>query len=171
MKKLVFILCLFGLSNSWSLPWLQNKIDNLQSSADSKSQNEQSNFSGVWMGQCEDGPAVEMTIIHKAQQFTISYGFMEEHYILGELKSISSSHLNGVENSNTLVSWSDNNTGLIFINYNLFINKSGSFNGFFSKVTMALKEDQMTVTGHYYQTDSSFKAFEQQNISCFYNRR
>lgn len=113
------------VNNSWALPWFQhpNEGENSpqsQSSRHNKTQENPINFSGVWEGQCDHNPAIALTIKHNQNQLTISYGFMEEKYVLGEIKSIASSRAEASENSNNTVRWSTDHTALIFTNYYLF---------------------------------------------------
>lgn len=160
-----FIILFSFINNAWSLPWVHPKP------SQQKSHNYENpvNFSGVWVGQCDNKPAIDITIKHTENQFTISYGFMEENYIIGEMKTTASSRLHAVENNNTIVIWNSDHNTLIFINTNLFLNDPDQLNGFFSKVSMSLNGDMLTVKGQYYHTDTSLNDFDHETISCIYH--
>ena len=164
------------VNNSWALPWFQhpNEGENSpqsQSSRHNKTQENPINFSGVWEGQCDHNPAIALTIKHNQNQLTISYGFMEEKYVLGEIKSIASSRAEASENSNNTVRWSTDHTALIFTNYYLFTHGTSKSNAFFSKVSMTLKEEQLWIKGQYYHTSDTQDDFTQETISCTYYRK
>lgn len=169
----IMVLLIGIINTGWALPWFEYKTDylNLKSNYQDERQSNNINFSGVWSGECDGNPAVDLTIKQDANQFSISYGFMDEKYTIGEVKSSNSSHLDASENVNTTVNWNTENTALIFINYNLFINQTGILNVFFSKVSMELKDNQLIVNGKHYHTNGSLDDFDHETISCRYHHK
>lgn len=157
----------------WALPWLPqgNKILKSPSQNSSASQDHQLNFSGVWIGECDNNPAVDIAIKHDENQLKISYGFMEEHYVLGEVKSNASFNVNASEHSTTTVRWSTDYSALIFINTDFFVNPESALNVFFSKVSMTLKDHQLFIKGQYYHTDGTNDDMNQEIISCVYHQK
>lgn len=168
------IILIMGLvNNCWALPWF-HQAEDFKYEADSHqlhAADNPLNFSGIWTGQCDNQPAVDLTIKHENNQLLIAYGFMKERYILGEIKSGASSHVSAAENMNTVASWDSEHSALIFLNYNLFASPAGTLTVFFSKVSMALQEEQLTVKGQYYQTDGRMSGFKQDTLSCIYHRK
>ncbi|WP_298625901.1 hypothetical protein [uncultured Legionella sp.] len=166
-------LLVFGLIESaQALPWFQTGSDLTKPSA-SQTQvihENRTNFSGTWVGQCNNSPAVELVIKHNNNNLNISYGFMSEKYIIGEVKSDARTDLNALEHSNVMVRWSNDNRALIFINSAMFINASEHSNVFFSKVSMVLVEENLIVTGSYYQTDGTLGDFNKETMSCSYHK-
>lgn len=169
-----FTLILFSFINSaLALPWFQNTNNLSKQSAQKPEtvQNNPINFSGFWAGQCDHNPAVDLLIKHHHNKLSISYGFMEEHYILGEVKSEVRTAFNASEHNNIMVRWSNDNTALIFINSNMFINVDEHLNVFFSKVTMTLNDGHLIVAGHHYQTDGTPGDFNQETMLCSYQKK
>ncbi|HAT8792194.1 TPA: lpg2443 family Dot/Icm T4SS effector [Legionella pneumophila] len=179
MIRHFFIVLFFfvGFMNQVSaLPWFENENDlrnnnKLRYRAHDEIKKNQIDFSGRWSGQCDSNPAVDLTIKHTREHISISYGFMEEKYIPGEVRAESSSCLSLSESGSTTVKWNQDNTALIFINYHLFINESGSLNVFFSKVSMALEQEQLVVKGQHFQTGNTLNDIKQETISCIYDRK
>lgn len=169
------LLLLIGLmNNALALPWFHPNNDlrnnsKLQFKARDAITGSQINFSGQWVGRCDNSPTLDLTIKHTQDQISISYGFMEERYVLGEVRSATSSRLSISENSNTTVGWNTDNTALIFIHHNLFSNENGQLNVFFSKVSMSLQEEQLVVYGQHFYTGSNVDDFKQETISCVYD--
>jgi hypothetical protein len=177
IRYVAAILILLGLMNSArALPWFQKPKDLAKPSAEQtqfikSTQNYPINFSGVWTGQCDNNPAVDLVIKHENNNFSISYGFMEERYVLGEVKSEVRSLSAAVENTSTTVRWNNDNTALIFINNNLFTSNANQLNVFFSKVSMTLEEGRLVVTGHHYQTNGTSGDFNQETMLCSYQKK
>lgn len=167
----IIIFMISMMNVAFALPWLQQShaISKKQSNFLNKETGSQQNFSGIWAGQCDNNPAIDMIIKHDRDKLSISYGFMEEKYVIGEVKSESKSYLNASENSNTTVRWSADYSALIFIHYNLFINSSGNLNVFFSKVFLVLDAGQLLVKGYHYQTGEEVGGFNPELISCTYH--
>lgn len=168
------ILLIIGLvNNSWALPWFHPGNEFIERAGPPLDlQNNSTNFSGVWTGQCDNNPALDLTIKQNHNHLSISYGFMEERYVLGENKSAAMSGLDTLENSNAMASWNTDHSGLIFINYQLFINATEKLNVFFSKVSMTLQDEQLLVNGHYLHADNTTLGdFKQEKIACVYHRR
>ncbi|BCA96238.1 hypothetical protein TUM19329_25990 [Legionella antarctica] len=169
----IVILFIVLANNAWALPWFQPPYEVeilplLQSPLDDKIQANTINFSGTWKGHCDKNPAVDLTIKHDQNQLTISYGFIEEKYVLGEIKSVASTRTDGSENSNSALMWNIDHTGLVFTNYYLFTNGTSKLNAFFSKVSMTLKYEQLLVKGQYYHTNDAQDDIEQETIFCTY---
>ncbi|RUR19626.1 hypothetical protein ELY21_03245 [Legionella sp. km535] len=165
------LMCL--INNVSALPWHHQsyKIQKSLSDTIAKPQAQQLNFSGIWEGECDNNPAVDITIKHDGTQFRISYGFMEEQYELGEIKSSSSSNSNETKLNTTTVRWSNDYSALIFINTDFFVNQARSLNVFFSKVTMTLMGSQLLIKGHYYHSDGSIDDVNEDVISCVYHHK
>lgn len=166
------LLVLTLIESAQALPWFQNESDLTNSSASPTLviQENQTNFSGSWVGQCNNSPAVDLVIKHNNNSLNISYGFMSEKYTIGEVKSDARTDFKASEHSNVMVRWSNDNRALIFLNNALFINASEHSNVFFSKVSMALVEGNLIVTGHYYQTDGTLGDFNKETMSCSYHK-
>ncbi|HIC7357966.1 TPA: lpg2443 family Dot/Icm T4SS effector [Legionella pneumophila] len=179
MIRYFFIVLFFyvGFMNQVSaLPWFGHENDfrnntKLRYRAHDEIKKNQIDFSGRWSGQCDSNPAVDLTIKHTRDQISLSYGFMEEKYILGEVRAESSSRLSLSESGNTSVRWDKDSTALIFINNHLFINETGSLNVFFSKVSIALEQGQLVVKGQHFQTGNTLDDIKQETISCIYDRK
>jgi len=165
------LLCMVFISNTWASPWV-NPIYQMKSHQPALAVNQSNdvNFSGTWAGQCEDNPAVNMTIKQSPDRLTLSYSFMEEKYVLGEIKSEASSRLYTAENGTSSANWTTDHSALIFVHYNSFINQSGNLSVFLSKVSMAFSGDQIIVKGRHYQTDNTLEDFKEETISCVYHR-
>lgn len=164
------------MNQALALPWFENENDlrnnnKLRYRTHDEIKKNQIDFSGRWSGQCDSNPAADLTIKHTREHISISYGFMEEKYILGEVRAESSSRLSLSESGSTTVKWNQDNTALIFINYHLFIDESGSLNVFFSKVSMALEQEQLVVKGQHFQTGNTLNDIKQETISCIYDRK
>ena len=161
------------INNVWALPWLpqSNKILKSRSRISSASQDHQLNFSGVWIGECDNNPAVDIVIKHDGNQLKISYGFMEEHYVLGEVNSNASFNVNASEHGTTTVRWSSDYSALIFINTDFYVSPESALNVFFSKVSMTLKDRQLLINGQYYHTDGNNDDIDQEMISCVYHQK
>lgn len=168
----VVLFCFSFINTSWALPWEQysNHSSQVSDIASEKILLREQNFSGNWTGQCGTEPAIDMSIKHEKGRISISYGFMDEHYIIGDIKSETNSHLNEVESNNTTVRWNDEHNSLIFIHYYSFTSSENNLNIFFSKVSMSLNEKELLVKGHYYHTDGTINDFDQETISCIYHR-
>lgn len=153
MIRHFFIVLFFfvGFMNQASaLPWFENENDlrnnnKLRYRAHDEIKKNQIDFSGRWSGQCDSNPAVDLTIKHTREHISISYGFMEEKYIPGEVRAESSSRLS--------------------------LSESGSLNVFFSKVSMALEQEQLVVKGQHFQTGNTLDDIKQETISCIYDRK
>ncbi|KTD50857.1 hypothetical protein [Legionella quateirensis] len=167
----LMMLCL--IDNVCALPWLHQAYKSLKSP--SKDTNttlvHQINFSGEWVGECDNNPAVDITIKHDGSQLRISYGFMEEHYELGEVKSNASSNMNETKHNTTTVRWSTDYSALIFINTDFFVSPESALNVFFSKVSMTLRDRQLFIKGQYYHTDGNNDDMNQEMISCVYHQK
>ena len=171
-----FVILYCGLINNvMALPWFEKQTHNERSTSllttKNEVQNPQLNYSGNWIGHCDNSQAVELNIKHNKDKLSISYGFMTENYTIGEVESISVSHLSRSENSHNTLVWSPDHSALIFIHSDLFNNETGHLNGFFSKVTMVLHNEELTVNGQYFYTDSNMDPVQQDIISCNYHRR
>ncbi len=166
-------LVLLGLiSNAQALPWFGHTRDlNLSHTAIKNAENNSINFSGVWVGQCDNNPAVDLIIKHENNNLSISYGFMEEKYTLGEIKSDMHVIAEASENNNTMVRWSSDNTALIFINSNLFTSEENRLNVFFSKVSMTLEAGRLIVAGYHYQTNNTLNDFNRDTMMCSYQKK
>ncbi|HAT6977809.1 TPA: hypothetical protein F8R96_08695 [Legionella pneumophila] len=179
MIRYFFIVLFFfvGFMNQASaLPWFEHENDfrnntKLRYRAHDEIKKSQIDFSGIWSGQCGSNPAVDLAIKHTRDHISISYGFMEEKYILDEVRAESSSRLSLSESGIATVRWNQDNTALIFINYHLFINETGGLNVFFSKVSMALEQEQLVVKGQHFQTGNTLDDIKQETISCIYDRK
>ncbi|KTD60844.1 hypothetical protein [Legionella shakespearei] len=158
------------IHDAFALPWFHTELIKQSISKPLPVQMDPVNFSGVWAGQCDNKPAVDLRIKHHNNTLDISYGFMEEHYVLGEVKSEVRMAANVSEHNNTTVRWSDDKTALIFINSTMFTNPEERLNVFFSKVTMSLESQRLIVSGHHYQTDSSLSGFNQETMLCDYQK-
>lgn len=173
----VILLVLLGsINNALALPWFETTRDlskhSVHQAQDTeKAANNGINFSGIWTGQCDNNPAVDLLIKHDNNKFSISYGFMEEHFILGEIKSNVISLSDASENNSTTVRWSNDNTALIFINNNLFTSEGNHLNVFFSKVSMSLQEELLIVAGYHYQTDATLGEFNRETMLCNYHKK
>lgn len=164
------------LNNALALPWFEKQTrselpDSSLSVAKKEVQDPLMNYSGHWAGQCDNSPAVELNIKHNKDKLSISYGFITENYIIGEVESTSKSHLSRSENSHKTLMWSPDHRALIFIHSDLFNNETGNLNGFFSKVSMILQNEELAVSGQYFYTNSNAGSVQQDTISCNYHRR
>ncbi|TAL65887.1 MAG: hypothetical protein EPN84_01040 [Legionella sp.] len=169
MKKSWFMLILLCQFNSaWSLPWFTPPNQDLHPAKKVKSG--MVNFSGSWVGECNQQPATNMTIRQVDDKLLISYGFMEEKYTLEEVKSTNTTRANSSIHGNTFVTLDNANRALIFINADLFKNPTTNLNAFFSKVVMVLDNDYLMVKGLYYHTQANTEDFQQQLIACVYRR-
>jgi hypothetical protein len=167
----VFSLSLSGfIPNADAHPWFNKNSIEQSISKPLSVPMEPVNFSGAWAGQCDNKPAVDLIIKHQNNKLDISYGFMKEHYVLGEVKSEIRTTAGVSEHNNMTVRWSDDKTALIFINSNMFINPEERFNAFFSKVTMSLENEHLIVAGNHYQTDGSLSGFNQELMLCDYQK-
>lgn len=181
-KQMKTVLCQFILfywcliNNAEALPWF-NQHTNLKTSssfveiAKKDAPENQLNYSGSWIGQCDNSQAIELNIKHNKDKLSISYGFMTENYVIGEVKSIALSHASDSENSNATLKWNSNQTALIFIHSNIFNNEAGTLNSFFSKVTMVLQGTELSVNGQYFYTNNDVGPIQQDIISCNYHRK
>lgn len=157
------------ISSAWALPWFSPANEVKTSTPMTKSDANPVNFSGVWVGACDFKSAPDLTIKHEGDRLSISYGFMEDKYKLGELKSSALSHATGSEHENGFASLIPERQAIIFINSSLFRNNEGHANAFFSKVTMVLSNERLTVRGRYFQTDEGVEEILEDVVSCVYH--
>jgi len=162
------------LSTSWALPWFSPSHESQAYSNNQMEQilpDESIDFSGTWSGECDNKPAVSLTIKQDKDELSISYGYMKEQFILGEMKTTTSIGLTTSEQSNQVATLNHTSKALIFINSNLFRNNEKKLNVFFSKVVMSLNGGQITVKGQYYSTNDSVEEVTLDTLSCVYHRR
>jgi hypothetical protein len=161
---------------AWSLPWFQTpiaqRIDLVQTGKKTAVSNTRDiNFSGDWQGQCNNQPVIDISIIHKPDSITLSYGFMEEIYPIGVLKSESKSSQQQSESGSSAATWSQDENALIFINNQQYINGEGHMSVFFSKVAMSLEDDNLVINGDYFQSSNKLGDVIKDNLSCIYRRK
>ena len=173
--QLILINCCL-ISNAVALPWFkeQSNLENSNSFVEiarKDNQAAQLNYSGNWIGLCDNSQAVELSIKHDKDKLSISYGFMTESYVIGEIKSSTLSHTSSSENSHATLKWSSDHAALIFIHSNLFNNESDNLNSFFSKVTMVLQGVELTVDGEYLYTNNNIGPIRKDTLSCNYHRK
>lgn len=156
------------LSSSWALPW--HPPISKQTPKSIKTMEQPLDFSGHWRGECGSQPALDLTIKHEANKLRISYGYMEERFIIGEVKEVMATHLNDSEHSTNYLNLDVPNKALIFINSNLFKTSANAAEIFFSKVQMVLDDETLLVKGQFYQTDAGIELVTEDNLSCLYHR-
>jgi len=173
LGQLILVYCCL-INHAVALPWFKEKTHfNTSSSFVERAHlhEDQLDYSGHWIGQCNNSQAVELHIKHNKDKLSISYGFMTENYIIGEIKSTSLSHASNSENNHATLKWNSDKTALIFVHSNLFNNESNQLNCFFSKVTLVLQGLELAVNGEYLYTNNNIGPIQRDNISCTYLRK
>lgn len=169
--KLMFLLSL--INNSWALPWFHSaeELINTKSLKTHSPDISPVNFSGIWIGECNNSPALDSTIQHDANQISLSYGYLKEKYNLGEVKSAVSSKLSASETNNTTALWNTDQRAIVFINYNMFLNGVGTLHVFFSRVSMTMDAGELVVAGRQFHVVNNLDTFEEEALLCRYHRK
>ncbi|CAM3011844.1 hypothetical protein [Legionella worsleiensis] len=166
----IFIILAFHVNTLWALPWFQHKLNAVKSESADSSTNESVNFSGVWEGECDNTPAIDITIHHQGDHIKISYGFFTEQYDIGSLEGSESAKIKQSMHATTLTQWNKDHSALVFINSAHYLGEAESFHSFFSRVTMTKKNNQLLIEGTDLQTSAMDNEISQTHMSCIYHQ-
>lgn len=164
-------LLIFCSVKAWGLPWFQSPTnDKFTAKKTALTIKDSINFSGNWHGQCNNQPVIDLSIKHNSDNIILSYGFMEEKYRIGDLKSEATSRHYQSEARSSSVTWTREKNALIFTNTTHFMNEDGHLNVFFSKVAMSLDADNLIINGEYYESSAQLGDVSKESLSCTYHR-
>lgn len=169
-------LLIFSSVKAWGLPWIQIPAAKSKSAEHTVEKNylikkEMVNFSGNWKGECNNQPVADLSVEQQSERIVLKYGFMEEKYFIGELKSEAASKWQQSEAGTSLVIWNKENNVLVFINTQHFMNEKDHLNVFFSKVSMSLNGGNLIINGEYFQSANEPGEVTRETVICTYHRK